>query len=224
MAARKIKIKTKSKAARKPYKTRASAAQQTSSRPVAETGGKRARTRAALVAAAARMIGEKGLHATSLEDVAAAAGMSRGAIYGNFKDRDELFLAVLESRWQPVVPAFRSGASLREQLHIVGNAVIAAAPQRAAMAARALEFQLYALSNPRMQALLAQHSALACALAEAALLKVVPAAALPMPPRQFVRVLNALIQGLLLERLQEPGEITDEVILAALEALAGGLP
>ena len=198
------------------------AAQRTSSRPAAETGGKRARTRAALVAAAARLIGEKGLHATSLEDVAAAAGMSRGAIYGNFKDRDELFLAVLESRWQPVVPTFKSGASLREQLRIVGKAVIAAAPQRAVMAARALEFQLYALSSPRMQALLAQHSAHACALAEAELLKVVPAAALPMPPRQFVRVLHALIEGLLLERLQEPDEITDEVILAALEALAGG--
>lgn len=183
-------------------------------------GGKRARTRAALVQAAARLIGEKGLHATSLEDVAAAAGMSRGAIYGNFKDRDELFLAVLESRWQPLAPALKSGAPLHEQMRILGEAVIAAAPRRAAMAARALEFQLYALSHPKMQARLAEHSAQQYALAEAELLKAVPAQRLPLPPPQFVRVLHALIEGLLLERLQDP-QITDELIVAALEALAG---
>lgn len=184
------------------------------------TGSKRARTRASLVQAAARLIGEKGLHATSLEDVASAAGMSRGAIYGNFKDRDELFLAVLESRWQPITPAFKSGAPLRVQLRLLGEAVTAAAPKRAAIAARALEFQLYALSNSKMKALLLKHSAQQYAIAEAELVKAVPAQALPLPPRQFVRVLHALIEGLLLERLQDP-EITDELIVAALEALAG---
>lgn len=193
--------------------------------PAAGTsGGKRARTRAALIAAAARMIGEQGYHATSLEDVAAAAGMSRGAIYGNFKDRDELFMAVLESRWEPVIPPFKSGAPLKEQMRILGQAVIEAAPRRQAVALRALEFQLYALTNPAMQARLAQHSAAAHQSAAAHLLQYVPAAALPLPPAQFVRVLHALIEGLLFERLQSPQEMPDELILAALETLAGAGP
>ncbi|MGH8219801.1 MAG: TetR/AcrR family transcriptional regulator [Steroidobacteraceae bacterium] len=41
------------------------------------------------------------------------AGMTRGAIYGNFKDRDELFLAVMEACWQPIVPKLKPGAVRR---------------------------------------------------------------------------------------------------------------
>jgi AcrR family transcriptional regulator len=185
-----------------------------------EPGGKRARTRAALVEAAAALITEQGLQELSLEAVAERAGMSRGAYYGNFEDRDELLMAVLESRWKPIRPVFRPGASLREQMRILAQAVIASVPARQAMAVRALEFQLYALKQPAMRARLAQFSAEAYHNAQAALLEVVPADALPMPAPIFVRVLHCLMDGLLFERFQVPQEITDEVIVAAFETLA----
>jgi len=183
-------------------------------------GTKRERTRAALIAAAARLIVEKGYHNTSLEDVATLAGMSRGAIYGNFSDRDELFMAVLRARWAPIIPQFRAGASLKEQMRILAQAVISAAPARQEVAIRALEFQLYALTHPKMRGQLEKHSAEAYRRAEAWLLKFVPAEQLPMPARRFVRVLHALMDGLLFERFQTPNEITDEVIVSAFEALA----
>jgi len=82
-------------------------------------------------------------------------------------------------------------------MRIHADAVIAAAPARQAVALRALEFQIYALTHPKMQA-----------------------KDLPIPPSHFVRVLNALTEGLLFERFQAPREITDEVIRAAFEALA----
>jgi AcrR family transcriptional regulator len=185
-------------------------------------GTKRERTRAALIDAAARLIGEKGYHNITLEHVATFAGMSRGAIYGNFKDRDELFMAVLESRWKPIIPALKPGASFKEQMRILADAVIAAAPARQAAALRALEFQIYALTHPKMQAKLERYSAEGYRLAEQGLLRFIPAKELPIPPAQFVRVLNALTEGLLFERFQSPREITDDVIRAAFEALAGG--
>src|ERR1700760_4362699 len=120
--------------------------------PPPATGGKCERTRATLIDAAARLIEEKGYHNITLDDVATSVGMSRGAIYGNFKDRDELFMAVLESRWKPIIPPFKPGATLREQMRILADAVIAAAPARQAVALRALEFQIYALTHPKMQA------------------------------------------------------------------------
>jgi hypothetical protein len=43
-----------------------------------------------------------------------------------------------------------------------------------------------------------------------------------MSAGRFVRVLHAMIEGLLFERFQSPHEITDDVIRAAFEALAGG--
>jgi AcrR family transcriptional regulator len=166
------------------------------------------------------MIAEKGYHNTSLEAVAALAGMSRGAIYGNFKDRDELFMAVLRARWKPIVPEFKVGVTLKEQMRILARAVIAAAPARKEVAIRALEFQLYALTHAKMRAELEKHSVEAYQQAEAWLLKFIPAAQLPMSAPRFVRVLHALIDGLLFERFQSPHEITDEVIISAFEALA----
>jgi AcrR family transcriptional regulator len=185
-----------------------------------EPGGKRARTRAALVEAAAALIAERGMQDLSLEAVAERAGMSRGAYYGNFKDRDELFMAVLESRWKPVRPVFKPGATLREHMRILAQAVIASVPARQAVAVRALEFQLYALKNPALRARLAQFSAEAYQNAEIALLEVLPEAALPMPAPCFIRVLHCLMDGLLFERFQVPREITDDVIISAFEALA----
>lgn len=184
------------------------------------TGGKRARTRAALIDAAARLIEEKGYHNITLEDVASFVGMSRGAIYGNFKDRDELFMAVLESRWKPIIPPFKPGATLREQMRILADAVIAAAPARQAVALRALEFQIYALTHPKMQAKLERYGAEGYRLAEQGLRRFISPQDLPIPPAHFVRVLNALTEGLLFERFQSPREITDEVIRSAFEALA----
>ena len=188
--------------------------------PPPAVGTKRERTRAALIDAAARLIGEKGYHNVTLEHVAALAGMSRGAIYGNFKDRDELFVAVLEARWKPIIPAFKAGAPFKEQMRILAAAVIAAAPGRQAVALRALEFQIYALTHPKMQAKLERYSAEGYRLAERGLLRFIPATELPIPPAHFVRVLNALTEGLLFERFQSPREITDDVIRSAFQALA----
>ena len=74
--------------------------------------GKRARTRKRLIEAAAAVIGEKGFDRASLEDIAALAGMTRGAVYGNFKNKEELFLALIETQWKPIVPPLRAGGEL----------------------------------------------------------------------------------------------------------------
>jgi AcrR family transcriptional regulator len=183
-------------------------------------GGKRDRTRARLIEAAAQVVGEKGYDRLTLEEVAARAGMTRGAIYGNFKNREELILAVVATRWQPIVPAWRPGAPLKEQLRLLGDAVVAAVPARRAQAVGALSFQQYALTHDELRAQLVAANADIYRWAEHGLLEVVPAGELPMPANQFVRVLHALTDGLMYLRFLTPELITDEVIRAAFEALA----
>ena len=182
--------------------------------------GKRDRTRDALIEAASALVGEKGFERTSLEDVARRAGMSRGAIYGNFRDRDALFLAVAERHWQPVAPPFREGASLQANLRILGEAVAAEAAARRGRAVGALSFQLYALTHAAMRERLRVENARIYAWAEEQLLHFVDEAALPMPATQFVRVLHALTEGLVLTHVMTPELISREVIVAAFEALA----
>jgi len=59
---------------------------------------KQARTRAALLDAAARVFVERGFQRASVELIAAEAGFTRGAFYSNFATKEELFAELLQDR------------------------------------------------------------------------------------------------------------------------------
>jgi AcrR family transcriptional regulator len=59
---------------------------------------RREQTRDDLIAAADRLFIEGGFHATSLDQIAAAAGYTKGAVYSNFASKEDLFFAVYERR------------------------------------------------------------------------------------------------------------------------------
>lgn len=63
---------------------------------------KPSRNRERLVAAARQLFGEKGYAATSTEEVVAAAGITRGVLYYQFKDKEDLFRAVLQQTLQQI--------------------------------------------------------------------------------------------------------------------------
>ena len=56
---------------------------------------RREMTRRHLLDAAAIVFARDGFHGATLDDVAATAGFTKGAVYSNFKSKDDLFLAVL---------------------------------------------------------------------------------------------------------------------------------
>ena len=191
-----------------------------SERTVVPRGDKRARTRARLIEAAAEVIGERGYERTSLAEVAARAGMTRGAIYNNFESKDELLLAFVESRWKPLTPALKPGAPLKEQLRIIGETVARAADERRHMAVGALSFKVHALTHEAMRLKLAEQNLAIYRFLEKAIVRIIPADQLPMPAPVFIRVLHALTDGLMEARFLEPEEFTDAVVVAAFEALA----
>lgn len=55
-------------------------------------------TRERIIASAARVFAHKGFQRASLDEVAAAAGVTKGAIYWHFKNKNDLFFAMLDSR------------------------------------------------------------------------------------------------------------------------------
>jgi TetR/AcrR family acrAB operon transcriptional repressor len=62
-------------------------------------------TRSSLLDAAERLFQAQGVSGTSLQDIAAAAGASRGAVYWHFKDKADLFNAMMERVTLPLETA-----------------------------------------------------------------------------------------------------------------------
>jgi AcrR family transcriptional regulator len=57
---------------------------------------KAAHTRRSLVVAARQLFGERGHAATSVDEIVRLAGVTKGALYHHFTDKDDLFRAVVE--------------------------------------------------------------------------------------------------------------------------------
>src|SRR5881227_3165225 len=60
---------------------------------------KQQRTRRSLLGAAAKLFCKHGLEGASIDQVAEAAGYTKGAFYANFKSKEELFLVMLDERF-----------------------------------------------------------------------------------------------------------------------------
>ena len=182
-------------------------------------GDKRDRTRAKLLEAARSLIREKGHEHTSLEAIAERAGMTTGAIYGNFKNRDELFLALGQTYWAPIKPNVRPRATFPEIMRALADATLAAIPDRSAAAVGRLTGLAYTLTHEELRAKVAEFTAQSYALGEQWLRSVTKVEDLPMPAGQLVRVIHALTEGLVFQRLLTPELMPDEIFRAAFAAL-----
>jgi AcrR family transcriptional regulator len=182
-------------------------------------GDKRDRTRAALLEAARALIREKGYEQTRLEDVATRAGMTTGAIYGNFKNRDELFIALGQTYWAPVAPRIAPDATFAEAMRALARATLKAVDERRPAAVGRLTGLAYALKNPDLRSRVHDVTKSSYDFG-AEWLGTFDRSELPMPPDRLVRVLHALIEGLVMQRILTPALCPDEVFYAAFAALA----
>jgi len=70
---------------------------------VRKTKEEASRTRQLIIDAARQVFHECGVGRSSLERIAKAAGVTRGAVYWHFKDKAELFFAMREDVFRPIV-------------------------------------------------------------------------------------------------------------------------
>ena len=110
----------------------------------------RERTRQRLLAEAQRLFRERGYAATSLEQIAAAAEVTKGAIYGHFASKEDLMISALEAAPAPDYSATLNDESrpLPERLAAYGHAVAAEQPGDTEEVAVYLEFYAALLRSP----------------------------------------------------------------------------
>ena len=182
-------------------------------------GDKRDRTRARLLEAARSLIREKGYEHTTLDAIAERAGMTTGAIYGNFKNRDELFISLGQAYWPPIKPHVKPGSTFPEIMRALADATLAAIPDRSTAAVGRLTGLAYALTHEELRAKVVEITSQSYSFGEQWLRSVTNEDDLPMPAGQLVRVIHALTEGMVLLRLLTPELMPDEVFQAAFAAL-----
>jgi AcrR family transcriptional regulator len=116
---------------------------------------RRQRTREALLDAAATVFAERGFQGASLDEIAATAGYTRGAIYKHFADKEELLHEVcvrLNERTIAEFDEIQSDHDWRDtDFDAVADQWRSTTERGAEFRVVMLEFQLHAYRNPQLR-------------------------------------------------------------------------
>jgi AcrR family transcriptional regulator len=185
------------------------------------------RTREQLVAAAAKVFARRGYHRATVDEIASEAGFTIGALYSNFKTKEDLFLAIAD----------RQAARRVAEISAVGDAATGDAEPGEAAAAQMRSFleadpdwpllfyEFWSLSvrNPELGDELAERrDAIRDALAET-LQRVAEhhGFKLRFPAPVLATAIAACLNGLAFERAADPEALPEEVFADFVTAVLG---
>ena len=186
--------------------------------------------RAELLRAAAEVFAERGFRRASVDEIAARAGYSKGALYWHFESKDELFFALMDETVD---------APTREMIELLGSAP----PERdmAPEGSRRFvdltreqrdlllldhEYWSEAARDPELRArYAARRDELRAALADAlaARLEHLGTPVDDFPPEHMATIAMALSAGLAQERLIDRATVPDDLLGRAMVLLYRGL-
>jgi AcrR family transcriptional regulator len=178
-------------------------------------------TRHKLLAAAMRIFAKDGFEAARIEDIAAAAGHTRGAFYANFATKEDVFLALLEQQGTQRLAQLRAGlekcGNPDEALRCLRQHYITRSCDRR-WVMLTLEFKLFALRHGRLRIkLAAAHRRIRASLNFDSLAKLLPTYTCATHPEAKKALLEAAMYGLVLEHSYDPSRISE----AQVEQLLG---
>jgi AcrR family transcriptional regulator len=114
-----------------------------------QEGPKGAETRRLLLEKAAELFLSQGIGATSLDRIAAAAGVMKGAIYDHFENKTALVFQLFEARGSPILNALKDDRAAPEQLAALMDYLTSMIPPEVDYVSSHNEFNHYISSDPR---------------------------------------------------------------------------
>jgi len=191
---------------------------------------RRQQTREHLLAAAAKVFAERGFHGASLDEVAAVAGFTKGAVYSNFKNKEDLFLALFKANYEQEMQVLRetlAGTEVPPEGRISDFVALIRDETRRAgnMGLLYQEFWLYAARNPAAREELTRIDDEGVeALAEIIEAERARQGIEPLESAiQAARLVEILFRGIGQLRVLQPDVADDELVEAAISFVARGL-
>ena len=178
--------------------------------------------------AATRVVARKGFHAASVDEI---AGFSTGALYSNFEGKEDLFLALFDQHVAERITAM--GQVINETDTPAGRAHGAADQWMAFLRENRdwfllfIEFWAYAIRDPKLRSRFANRfasfrEAIATFIEDGA--RQFGIDITPQLARQLGTVVNALGNGIALEKLASPEAVPDELFGDVLALLFSSTP
>jgi AcrR family transcriptional regulator len=176
---------------------------------------KKAETRRQLLNAAATVFARRSFHGASVEDIAAEAGLTTGALYWHFKSKEELFLALADEQVaKRIEEIHRAGeasdheAALDERIERQFQRFVA---REAHWPLLYYEFWAYGTRDPRLsREFTKRRRAVQGAIADRIATQAEEfGLELPVPANQIALGLNGLMNGLAFERVADRRAVPD---------------
>ncbi|MEW2353025.1 helix-turn-helix domain-containing protein [Spirillospora sp. NPDC029432] len=189
----------------------------------------REEVRRRLLAEAVRVFTERGYDDARIEDIAHAAGFTKGAVYSNFGGKQELFGAVLSQGAQgelaTMTAEINGTADAGAVIARVAELITARITGDTGHGQLGLEFAARAARDEKIRAVLspmrrAQRDTAARAVADAAARTGTDPA---VPPELAGLILHCLTNGLVNEHLTDPEAVTADVIEQAFSTVLTAL-
>ncbi|MEU5440994.1 TetR/AcrR family transcriptional regulator [Streptomyces griseofuscus] len=118
-------------------------------------------TRAALTESAWALFTEKGFHTTSISDIVERAGLTRGAFYSNYRDKEEIFLALYDAHADRLLADLRDAAAQMKPgdnpVDEIQHRMAGRTDEERRWFLLSMEFTLHAARHPELAAQLAAH-------------------------------------------------------------------
>ena len=187
---------------------------------MASQGERRARTRQALLDAAAELFAERGVEGASVDAVAEAAGRTSGAVYDHFGSKEGLLFALLEGWVDDVAAVTGAGlstaTSLEERMAVMWRNVADPVVGDGRWIALEHELWSYATRNEQARRYLARRYRVVWDALNEGVAEWVEGAEDVGP------ALIGLLLGLEMMRRVDPDAVTDEMAIAALCGVVTG--
>lgn len=176
--------------------------------------------------AAAAVFARRGFAGATMEEIAGEAGFTRGAVYSNFDDKTDLFIAVLDERLAARVDEVAALLSANPDPRAFFSALASADTERPAddeltWELLRMEFRLYGIRHSEIRPRVVEANRRLLTWVTDAVRTIFESSGIepPLPYEEMGTIVQALDEGLTQQRLVDPDRVRPNLFFTTLSLL-----